>query len=409
LYVKGCSMSRVTVVVGFAEALAAPEVSWSLVDNGFRVVAFSRKGRNSALSHSRYAEVHYITPPESDAAQSLADLHLLLAGPKGENGDEPVVLFPLDDAAVWLCSRIPLQPGFVLAGPRSDAVTLALDKYIQTRAASSAGFFVLPTKLAITAREVLEEGKHLPLMLRSAHPVALVEGRLRRGRNWICGSRGELEMAVREWREQMPLLVQPFVRGIGEGIFGLAMSEGVRAWSAHRRLRMMNPHGSGSSACASQPVPDELKRPAEQFIKQTEWRGLFMLELLRDHSGSAWFVEFNGRPWGSSALARRQGLEYPAWNVKLALDPYANVGKVFTNEAPVVCRHLGREFMYPLFVLRGPKSKALNHWPSFWRGLADVARFRRRDSIYNWRPDDPKVFFSDCYYTIRDQLFKSKH
>ena len=29
------------VLVGFAEALAAPEVVWSLVDDGFQVVAFA--------------------------------------------------------------------------------------------------------------------------------------------------------------------------------------------------------------------------------------------------------------------------------------------------------------------------------------------------------------------------------
>ena len=38
-----------------------------------------------------------------------------------------------------------------------------------------------------------------------------------------------------------------------------------------------------------------------------------MIELLRDRDGVAWFMELNGRTWGSLALARRLGLEYPAW------------------------------------------------------------------------------------------------
>ena len=53
---------------------------------------------------------------------------------------------------------------------------------------------------------------------------------------------------------------------------------------------------------------------------------MFMIELLRDRTGKVWFVELNGRPWGSMALSRRQGFEYPAWHVKLAIDPQSRAG-----------------------------------------------------------------------------------
>ena len=133
-----------------------------------------------------------------------------------------------------------------------------------------------------------------------------------------------------------------------------------------------------------------------------------MIELLRDHSGTVWFMEVNGRPWGSMALARRQGLEYPAWNASLAIDAQARFEIERPGKAGLVCRHLGRELVYPLFVLRGPNSKALSNWPSFWKAIRDIIRFRRGDSLYNWRKDDPKVLISDCYYTFRDQVFKPK-
>ena len=191
------------------------------------------------------------------------------------------------------------------------------------------------------------------------------------------------------------MLVQPFISGHGEGVFGLATAEGVQGWSAHRRLRMMNPHGSGSSACVSQPVATETRAVVERFIQQAGWRGLFMVEFLRDRAGKPWFVEFNGRPWGSLALARRQGLEYPAWAAKLALTPEARIASRSPEEKPVVCRNAGREFMHLLFVLRGPKSEALREWPSFWRTSGDMLRVRRNDFFYNWRRDDLSVFFCD--------------
>jgi predicted ATP-grasp superfamily ATP-dependent carboligase len=169
---------------------------------------------------------------------------------------------------------------------------------------------------------------------------------------------------------------------------------------------MMNPHGSGSSACVSRAVPEHLKQAIERMILKNGWRGLFMVELLQDHSGQYWFIEFNGRPWGSMALSRRQGLEYPAWNARLALTPGFSVQTPALNGSELVCRNLGRELVHLLFVLRGSKSGAIKTWPSFWRSVVDVLLIRRNDYFYNFRRDDLVVFFSDCFCTIRDQVFK---
>jgi len=171
----------------------------------------------------------------------------------------------------------------------------------------------------------------------------------------------------------------------------------------------MNPQGSGSSACISQPVPEDLKPKVEALIATAGWRGLFMIELLRDHSGNSWFMELNGRPWGSMALSRRQGLEYPAWHVRLAMDQQSRVGVTLPPARGVVCRNVGRELMHILFVLRGARSRALTNWPSFWKTLGEVIRVRRGDTFYNWRRDDPKVLIADCYCTIHDNLFKGRH
>jgi len=171
---------------------------------------------------------------------------------------------------------------------------------------------------------------------------------------------------------------------------------------------MMNPQGSGSSACVSQRVPADLRDQTETFIREANWRGLFMIECLRDASGRAWFVEFNGRPWGSISLSRRQGLEYPAWHAALALDPDSPAGLNARAGGEVVCRNLGRELMYLLFVLRGPKSQALSAWPSFWGSVKDVFHIGAQDTFYNWRKEDSAVFFADCWGTLKDTLFKSR-
>ena len=389
------------VLVGFAEALSAPETVWSLVDDGFQVVAFARKGRKSALRHSRHIVCHEITAPEADLQTSLAELQALMASLPGDIRTGQRILFPLDDKGVWLGSKVRLD-GWVHAGPQGSCAELALNKCQQVQVAQDAGFNVPKTALARTAAEVFtfSQAESFPIILKPAECVPVLQGRLHECRKFVCANAVELERAVAEWGGTIPLLVQSFVGGIGEGVFGLATADGVKAWSAHRRLRMMNPHGSGSSACISQSVPQDLRAKVEAFVASTGWRGMFMIELLRDHDGNLWFVELNGRPWGSMALSRAQRLEYPAWHVQLVIDQPAPPGMDLSSDAGVVCRHAGREFMHLLFVLRGPTSKALSSWPPFWRTLAEVARVRQGDVFYNWRRDDPKVFVADFYYTI---------
>jgi predicted ATP-grasp superfamily ATP-dependent carboligase len=404
-------MSQTTVLVGFAEAMAAPEVVWSLVDGGFRVVAFARRGRASALRHSRHVVCHDISAPESDLQAALADLHSLRNSLSSRADHSPLILFPLDDKAVWLCSRMQLDDRWLLAGPRGACADLALNKSLQVNAAREAGFQVPKTVLARTAKDLFDfsAAESYPIILKAADSVPTYQGRVYSCRKWICADDVELKRAIGEWGERVPLLAQTFVTGVGEGVFGLAAPDGIRAWSGHRRLRMMNPQGSGSSACIAQPVPQDLRSVAGKFITQAGWRGLFMIEVLRDDSGQVWFVELNGRPWGSMALCRRQGLEYPAWHVELAMDEHSPSGFEVSSGTGVVCRHAGREFMHLLFVLRGAKSDALRRWPSFWETIGNVIHFHREDGLYNWRRDDPKVFIADFYYTIHDNLFKSRN
>ena len=93
-----------TVIIGFAEALAAPEVAWSLVEGGFKVVAFSRRGRRAALRASRLVKVFDVTAPEIDSSQTHKDLRDLISS-LYESSQAPVAVMPIDDCALWLCGR----------------------------------------------------------------------------------------------------------------------------------------------------------------------------------------------------------------------------------------------------------------------------------------------------------------
>jgi len=389
----GQSASQAAILVGFAEALAAIEVIWSLRAAGWEVVAFTRAGAKPAARRIPGLQLHPVCPPEIDARRTVEDVEALVRAWR------PAAVMPLDDYALWVCSRAKLD-GAANAGAKGDAAEAALDKQAQLHAASEAGLLIPPTEIV----DDLESSttSPFPVFVKPGRALYEYEGRLVRPTGTICADMSELASAsTRPWNG--PLLVQPLLTGSGEGLFGHASDVGVVAWSAHRRIRMVNPQGSASSCCASTPVDASLTTPAEQFLKLLGWRGLFMLEFLRDKEGRPWFMELNGRPWGSMALSRRRGFEYPAWSIKATLDPLWS--PVAPSAPPDLrCRHLGMELAHLAFVLRGPRSEALTNWPRAWPTVADLLRISRQDRLYNWDRHQPTVLLADTWATLKFYL-----
>jgi hypothetical protein len=399
------SSNKVRVVVGFAETFSAPEVAWSLIGSGFSVAAFARRGSRAALRVSRCASVFDLTPPEDDAQASVKDLQeKLQLLRRSENS--PLVLLPLDDASVWICGQVAPEDGLIVAGPGPDKTDFALDKHRQIQVARESGFRV-PETLLVPAGDALGSVKlRFPVIAKPARAIFLRGGKLGRERFHWCRSEADLSSALRTCLPGTPMLIQEHVEGIGEGLFGLAGKAGVLAWSAHRRIRMMNPLGSGASACMSITPDLEDVAAASRLIDLSSWEGLFMVELLRDAAGKTWFVEFNGRVWGSTALARRCGLEYPAWAVLDAIGQADGIPQRVSAPSGIVCRHAGREALHALFVLRGPRSQTPGRWPSRWNTLRKLMTLRRSEYWYNWKREDWRVFIRDFAATLAEVLFR---
>jgi hypothetical protein len=358
-------MDEPLVLVGFGEALAAPEVIWSLQRGGCRVACFAR-GR-PVVRRIRGVELHQLTAPEQDLDRAAEELARLVERLR------PDVVMPLDDASLYLSGA-------------GEQLTLALDKRVQIEAARAAGFRPPATHVLEDAEQALGLD-HFPLVLKPALAVQRDGNALVRGAIRFCADRRSLEAAVRDLRG--PALAQEVLRGVGEGIVGV----GERAFAAHRRIRMMNPAGSGSSACCSIPLDPDATAASERMLAAAGWRGLFMVELLREEGGGVRFMELNGRAWGSLALTRRIGLELPAAAARGTVPS-------LVDHSPIVCRHAGRELVHLLFVLRGPRSSGVPDWPARWTTVRDVLRVRRSDRWYNREPGYMTLLLEDTVRTV---------
>lgn len=391
-----------TVLIGFADALAAPEVFFSLYHKGYRIRVFQRKGTEVPLS--KFLPVgapFWVTGPEQNAEAAISDLANLLRA----NTDIDV-LMALDDTGLWLANEAngvleDSKKRPVLANATGQQKDIALDKRAQIEAAKAAGLAVPPTIVA-QKLEAIYKNDRFPAIVKPARAISLDKtGKLDKGEAYYLFDASDFEQLPSESEISFPVLVQPLIHGTGEGVFGFAGKDGVSCIFGHSRIRMMNPHGSGASACRPLQPASELVEKVKSFITGIGWRGPFMVELLTDEDGTSWFIELNGRLWGSTALTRRNGFDYAGWAVEQALDPDFCPPAARGTSRKRKVRNLGREILHLLFVMKGPKSRFhAQKWPNLFRSAAGVFSLHTLSGFYNYDRAFPLFFLRDATATI---------
>lgn len=394
------------MLIGPGEALAAAEVAFDLHEAGWQVHIYAADPRHSPLRFVPGAVLHHVGDPRCNLDQTLDDLRALW-----RSLDQPWCM-PLDDGGVFVVNRL-VQNGDMdetkVVGPTGRQAALALDKCMQIEQARQAGLHV-PTTRVVHHPEQLSKDVMLPCVVKPAMAVSERDNRLTKAATHLCENAEALQRASERLTPGVAMLVQPWLSGVGEGVFALRGTAGdCFGMNGHRRLRMMNPHGSGSSACQSLTPDAQTAKSVRQLVRNIDWQGLFMVELLRDADGKLWFMELNGRAWGSMALSLRQGFHYPRW----ALEQCATAGPFqpdvpslpSVDAPPWVARHLGRELVHLAMVLRGPKSELVRRdWPRWWRSAAAVLHPPFGEAVYNYRSYARRVVLMDTWRTLRRTL-----
>jgi hypothetical protein len=377
-------------LIGFAEALAAPEVCFSLRATGARIISFHRRRRKFARLN--FVEYYPVTAPEIDFTRTVGEVTQLI------NDVRPELSVPCDDAALLVLSR--LNGPIKCLTPTGNTCDFAIDKWAQIYTASASGLAVMHTRIVTNEADVARF--HLrPAILKPRAALDILGARLDKGRAFVIED-NYLSEEVREALAQRSYLIQEYKKGVGEGYFGIAHAGEIHASFGHRRVRMMNPAGSGASACMSRELDADESQAVQTLVTRAGWEGPFMVEFLRDREGRKWFMEFNGRFWGSLALARRCGLDMP----RLAIDLACGKKMLLRSKIePGFARHLGRDLIHLLFVLRGSSSVSQT-----WRGrlftLKEVFSPHELKSFYNYDPSQPFFFVKDAAITVLNSILR---
>jgi predicted ATP-grasp superfamily ATP-dependent carboligase len=389
-------MAATTVyLIGFAEAVAAPEVCFSLKSTNAQIISFYR--HEGKFARLKFVEYFPVAAPEIDFERAVHDVETLVdrVGPDS--------IAPCDDAALLILSQLKSAKARSLL-PTVAACDFAMDKHAQITLASDSGFSVPRTKL-VSCEADLADFEARPAILKPRAAIDIVDGRLEKGPSFVVRS-DVLPAQARKALAQRTYLMQEYKNGVGEGVFGVARDGDIYASFGHRRLRMMNPSGSGASACVSR-TPDACELEAvKTLVQKIQWQGPFMVESLRENAGRRWFMEFNGRFWGSLALARRCGLDMPRLAVDLRNGQPIPAARTISAG---FARHLGRDLINLLFVLRGPADGVRSdHWPSRSSAVKDFLTPHRLRSFYNYDPAQPLFFVKDAIYTVSNAILGRK-
>ena len=285
----------------------------SLAQAGHEVwVGAANRWSKAGWSRFSHGQFQYV-PPELDAQAYLHDIvrEIRTLG-------SPLVLPMTERGTLLLSERREevIAAGGLLVLPSHATVLRAFDKQATTELAKSLG---IPTPWTALVRN-LDESKRVltnlvyPVVLKPRSSQHSFAGKLRAtGRPTYARNESQFITASSEILSRSPeYLVQEFVEGTGEGYFALMNQGKVCFEFAHRRLRDVNPTGSGSSLRISVRPGVRMKEMATALLEVMGWHGVAMIEFRVRPDGIPVFLEVNGRFWTSLPLAVYAGADFPA-------------------------------------------------------------------------------------------------
>ena len=312
--------------------------------NGVRVIVTDADTRLGlyvirALGRAGCRVTALSTPCESKkiigfASRFANERHLLLAGghPQALLGSLETlanrhdVLIPISPLSISLVAEhaAQLQSSIRFYIPPIDAFRNATDKVATTRIAREAGIPAPATYHGLDPLKIeqwaMDTSVRFPLVVKFANDV--------RSDLWNPGDRYRIVRSAsdlaREYRRMCEVgghaMVQEYVDGDGYGFFAITKASGEPLVTfCHRRLREYPISGGPSTLCES--IYDKtLVELGTQLLRIMRWRGVAMVEFRRDYRQKVYkFLEINPRFWGSLPLAIQCGVNFPVYQVQMAL------------------------------------------------------------------------------------------
>jgi predicted ATP-grasp superfamily ATP-dependent carboligase len=298
------------VLVTDAHSRAALGAIRSLGRAGHIVVACCREGTvKPPGASSRYSsEFHYYPDPRRQ--QNLFKEWII---DQASRRTVDAILPAAEASLVGVAAVRDCLPREVLALMPSDkALGYTLSKFQATKLALSVGV-PCPETIFISDGSA-DEFKRLrfPIIIKTDNYFT-PEGGYARGQHFPAYDVDQASKVLKHLATvPTRIIAQEFIMGSGAGAFLLRFRGETCLSFAHRRLHEV-PFSGGASSFRESLCDEELVRFAEKLLDPLDYNGICMVEFKRDATKMRpYFLEINGRLWGSIALALHCGVDFPA-------------------------------------------------------------------------------------------------
>ena len=323
------------------------------------------------------------------------------------------VILPASEASIFaalsLRSRFPAH--VLLLMPKDNHLRFTLSKYEATHAAAESGVkapatvFLVPNgERSEWCTDELAEISY-PRIVKTDNVLDEFTGEYLKSRSYLVRHDGELQAVLDECHSLgMRTIVQEFVPGQGVGAFFLRYWGRYVLSFAHQRLHSV-PYSGGWSSLRRSIRDQSLIGEGKRLLDSIDYEGVAMVEFRRAVDGTLYFLEINGRLWGSLALALHAGVDFPAAWVECALSdgvlvdraekPYID-GILCANLFPGEIGHLISVFKAGPHADPPPRPSKLGTFLDVFFHTLDP---RVRRDFFQWR--DPGPAFLQLWKLLR--------
>lgn len=300
-------MKRVLVLD--ANQRAALAVTRSLGKHGFYVVtADTVPDTLSGASRHASNAVTYPSPHTAPSAFLTRVSEIVLQ----QSID---IVLPVTDITTFLLAKNSTAIPCALPCPSFESYELLSNKYLLFQLAIKLGLSVPRTIFLEKGTQATEIGNDIPFPL----VVKPFRSKILENDNFISTSvivvndRDELlrHLAHTPYLQQYPLMLQEYIIGEGQGLFGLYKHGVPVAFFSHKRIREKPPTGGVSVLSESVSLAPRMLDAAKKLLDAAQWHGVAMVEFKVAADGTPYLMEVNGRFWGSLQLAIDAGVDFP--------------------------------------------------------------------------------------------------
>jgi predicted ATP-grasp superfamily ATP-dependent carboligase len=371
---RGDRLTRILVLDGHSAAALA--VTRSAGRAGYWVAVGANRGIFAAAKLSRYCRLSFdypisTTEPEAFVAAVLGFVR----------ANKIDLIVPVTDWTLGPISAHRLRFSGIskLAIPSQSALEFSSDKFRTIELAQSIGIEVPKTVIVADPNQL---SRHLwssfPVVVKDRYSVRWLNGKAVFGSVAYAYSEQELHTRVMERTKAAgDVLIQEFVGGVGIGLSCFVIGGSPFLPFQWKRIREVDPRGSGSSARKSIALDPVLFSHSVELITKMGFEGIAMVECKQTPDGRLILMEVNGRPWGSIGLPIASGIDYPLhlinWYVQ-GVQPPSHI----RYRENVLCRRLVGELTHLSNIRLGRPQNWPGNYPRFWPTVFDMA--------LPWRP-----------------------